>query len=350
MAIITIIGAGAMGSAFSVPCTDRGHEVRLVGTHLDDELVAAIDAGRPHPRIGVAIPRERLTVGGAGRLSDAVADADLVVVAVNSLGIQWAIERLGDLLERPVPLLLLTKGLHAEDSRLVVFPDLIRRELARRVAGDVPIMAIGGPSIARELAERRDTSVVLAGNDGERCAAIAAMLTTDYYHIRTSSDAVGVEVAAAFKNLYALAVGICEADQETRAGRVGGPVGFNPAAAVFAQAIAEIAYLARAFGGSTRDVYGLAGVGDLYVTSRRGRNRRAGALLASGISWSDVRAHQMPDDTIEGAELAVAIAPTLRRLMQRGTLDASRLPLLSVVVDTVVDGRTPQIPWSEFFD
>lgn len=349
MGVITILGAGAMGSAFTVPCTDRGHEVRLVGTHLDGELIAAVREGLPHPRIDVSISRKNLAVAEPSRFREMVEDADLLVVGVSSPGIPWIIKTLAETLVAPIPILLLTKGLHVDGERIVVFPDYLRRHLSHLTGLGFQVMAIGGPSIARELAERRDTSIVLAGSDPDQCMSAAAMISTDYYHVRPESDHIGVEVAAAFKNLYAIAVGICEGSAELRAKRVGGSIGFDPAAAVFAQSIAEIAYLSDIVGGKAETVYGLAGVGDLYVTSRRGRNNRAGKMLAGGMPWVELRHTAMRNDTIEGAELAAAIAPTITNLLSRGVLEEHLIPLLRTVIATVVHGKTPEIPWSEFF-
>lgn len=335
-----------MGSAFSVPCADRGHRVRLVGTHLDEEYLEAMRSDRPHPRLGVPVPRENVRIAAAQELPSMVDGADMIVLGVNSRGIEWAADVLGEVLSRPVPLLLLTKGLYADGEGLVVFPDYLRRRLSRRLSGDIPVMAIGGPSIARELVERRETAVVLAGTDAERLRSVAEMIATPRYHVRPDGDVTGVEVAAAFKNLYAIVVGLCEGTEDLRRERPAGSLGFNPAAAVFAQAIREMAYLADLVGGSRESVYGLAGVGDLYVTSRRGRNNRAGKLMAAGISWKELRASTMRDDTIEGAELAIAIASTIQRLRERGMIDPDRIPLLQFVIDLVVHGSSPDIPWS----
>lgn len=321
-----------------------------MGTHLDGDLLTEMRGGRPHPRLGVVIPRSGLVIADDTELSASVADADLVVLGVNSQGIEWALEVLGRTLRQPVPLLLLTKGLFADGERLAILPDYVRRELSRSRHGDIPVMAIGGPSIARELAEYRDTSIVLAGTDADLCRSTADRIRGDHYHIQTSADTVGVEVAAAFKNLYAIAVGLCEGSSEIRAERNHGALGFNPAASVFAQAIREIAYLAELLGGTAASVYGLAGVGDLYVTSRRGRNNRAGKLMASGTSWAELRRSTMRDDTIEGAELAIAIAPTIMHLIECGRIDHARIPLLQVVIDVVVHGKPPAIPWSRFLE
>ena len=118
MAKITILGAGVMGSAFSVPLADNGHEIKLVGTHLDEEIVEQIHQDRIHPRLGVALPNsvQPLTYD---RLGDAIDGADLLVVAVNSLGIDWVgmmLSMLGDELHPDMPLLFLTKGLEGKND------------------------------------------------------------------------------------------------------------------------------------------------------------------------------------------------------------------------------------------
>ncbi|MEZ4560246.1 MAG: hypothetical protein R2851_06470 [Caldilineaceae bacterium] len=102
-------------------------------------------------------------------------------------------------------------------------------------------------------------------------------------------------------------------------------------------------------GGDLRSVYTLPGAGDLYVTSMGGRNSRMGRHLGMGMSYSDAKRTHMPDDTIEGAELALAMGPTVERMVAAGTLDGAAIPLMRTMIQIVCNDAPVDIPWDDFF-
>jgi glycerol-3-phosphate dehydrogenase (NAD(P)+) len=110
-----------------------------------------------------------------------------------------------------------------------------------------------------------------------------------------------------------------------------------------------MAYMVDHMGGQRRSVFTLPGAGDQYVTSMGGRNGRMGRWLGLGMAYSQAKARYMADETIEGAELALAIGPTLEALVARGELDGAALPLLRTMVDIVCRDAPVAIPWDEFF-
>ncbi|MCC6457109.1 MAG: glycerol-3-phosphate dehydrogenase [Caldilineaceae bacterium] len=348
MANVVILGAGLMGSAFSTPLADNGHAVRLVGTHLDDEIIEEIHDSGIHPRLRVKLPAA-VSPYSYDRLGEAMAGADLVVVGVNSLGVEWASFMLGDLLSPDIPLLMLTKGLEGDGERLHLLPELLRSGLPPALHSSVQIAAIGGPSIAGELAVRRHTCVVITGQDRDLLERLAALIRTPYYHVWPNTDFVGVEVSVAMKNVYALAVGIVGGLLEKEGTGDDGYVMHNLAAAIFAQGLGEMAYLVEEMGGDRATVLGLPGAGDLYVTSMGGRNGRMGRWLGLGHHYIDAKKKYMAAETIEGAELALAIGPTIEEMVYRGKLDARRLPLLRAMIQVVCNDALARIPWDDFF-
>lgn len=353
MANVVILGAGLMGSAFSTPLSDNGHAVRLVGTHLDDEIIEELHETGIHPRLRLALP-PTVQPYTYDRLDEAVAGADLVVVGVNSLGVDWASYMLGAVLTPGTPVLMLTKGLEGDKQGLHLLPHVLRQGFPPDLQASVSIAAIGGPSIAGELAVRRHTCVVITGTDRELLDRLAGMLRTPYYHVWPHTDFVGVEVSVAMKNVYALAVGIMGGLLEKEGAVETGPGGptyvmHNLAAAIFAQGLAETAYLVEHLGGKRETVMGLPGAGDLYVTSMGGRNGRMGRWLGLGVRYTDAKKKYMPTETIEGAELALAIGPTIEHMIYRGELDGTRLPLLRMMVQVVCNDELVRIPWESFF-
>lgn len=348
MAKIVVLGAGVMGSAFTTMPAQNGHTVALVGTHLDGDIIEELHESGVHPRL-----KSRLQAGVAplsiDRLDEALHGADLVVVGVNSNGVSWAAQTLGSRLPPQVPLLFLTKGLAAHGDRLLILPHKLRGELPPDLAARVSLNAVGGPSIAGELSEKRHTCVVITGSDATLLAKLADWLRTPYYHVWTNTDLIGVETCVAMKNVYALAVGLVGGMLEAEGVAANGAVMFNVAAGIFAQGLWEIAYMVDWMGGDRRTVYSLPGAGDLYVTSMGGRNARMGRHLALGTPYSVAKSKYMPDDTIEGAQLAQAIGPTVERLVAEGRMDGGAIPLLRTMIRIVMHDEPVLIPWDAFF-
>lgn len=347
MANIVILGAGLMGSAFSVPLSDNGHRVNLVGTHLDSDIIEEVHESGVHPRLKVKLP-ETVTPYTYDRLAEAAREADLVVVGVNSLGVEWAADRLGDVLRPETPVLMLTKGLEGDGERLRILPDVLRAGLPDDLRRQVQIAAVGGPSIAGEVAVRHHTCVMVTGTDAALLERLAAMLRTPRYHVWTSTDFVGVEMCVAMKNVYALAVGIVGGLLE-KEGAANDYVMHNLAAALFAQGLWETAYLVDVAGGRRESVFSLPAAGDLYVTSMGGRNGRMGRLIGLGMPYTDAKTQHMAGITIEGAELALAVGPTIEQMALDGKLDRARLPLLRTMIQIVCNDAPVRFPWDEFF-
>jgi glycerol-3-phosphate dehydrogenase (NAD(P)+) len=348
MPTILVLGAGVMGTALTIPLADNGHAVRLVGTHLDGDIIEEIHESRIHPRLKVKVP-DSVRPYTCDRLGEAMQGVDTLVLAVSSPGIGWAAGVLAPWLSPGLPVVFLTKGLAADGRRLYLLPDAFRDQLPAAYRAGVPLAAVGGPSIAGELAVRRHTHVVLAGSDPALLERIAGQWRTPYYHLSISTDLAGVEVCVALKNLYALAVGMVQGWLETTHAAVNEAAMVNPASALFAQGLAEMAYLARYMGGRPESAYGLPGAGDFYATCQNGRNSRMGRLLGLGLGYRQAKARHMPGETVEGAELALAIGPTLEALIRRGELEDAALPLLRALLAAVCYETPPALPWDEFF-
>lgn len=345
MGRVVVLGAGAMGTAFTVPLADNGHDVALVGTHLDSDIIAALRAGRPHPRLGV-VTADRVRPHTHEELPRVLDGADMVVLGVSSPGIPWAASKLSPVLRPHLPVVALTKGMAVLAGTLRILPDAFTALLPPTLHSSVPVTAIGGPCIAGELAVRRQTAVTLAGHDRALVERIASMLATGYYHVHPSHDLAGLEICAAFKNLFAIGVGASKGLEEKAPPVANSAAMHNPAAALFAQALSELAHLVERLGGRAATAWGLAGAGDLYVTALSGRNARLGRWLGLGLSYAQAKGEHMADETVEGAELALTAGPTLRALMERGTLDAVQLPLMRSILAAICDGAPLTPPWA----
>jgi glycerol-3-phosphate dehydrogenase (NAD(P)+) len=337
-----------MGSAMTLPFADRAMRVRLVGTHLDRAIIDSVKATELHPRLNVTLPKD-IAAFHHEEFGEALStDSDFVLLGVASAGVGWAIDRLCENLKRPVPVVMITKGLQPENNNLLAFPDVVSRELKRRLGFEVPVAAIGGPCIAGELAVRRQTGTVIVARDAALAEKFCRDFETDYYHPRASTDMMGVEVCAAFKNFFAIAVGWAKGQLAVMQEAQNRALNNNPAAILFDQATRELMTLALALGGTSESVWGMPGVGDLYVTCQAGRNSRLGDHLGRGMTYDAVKTGPMKDDTVEGAELGRAVAPMLRGMMASGKFSPSALPLTVALLDSLVEDKPFAPQWSQF--
>lgn len=346
MARIVILGAGVMGTAFGVPLADRGHRVAYVGTPLDRDWIASMQETGRHPKLGVTIPETATAHQDEDLAAVLSGGADLLVLGVSSAGVDWAIDRLARTLPPGLPILLLTKGLAATGDSLRILPDVVTEGLVAAGHRDVRIAAVGGPCIAGELAVRRETGVVIAAPDRRMTDWLVELTAAPYYHARPSTDMIGVEACAALKNFYALGIGYPAGVQQADRPAANDAVRHNPAAGLFDQAILEMVYLVDHLGGQTETVYGLAGVGDLYVTCQAGRNSRMGRWLGTGLTYSETMATHMKGETVEGADLARTIGPTVDRLLAHEHMKRDRLPLAMAIIDAICHDRPVEMPWS----
>ncbi len=343
---IVILGAGVMGSAMAFPATAAGNSVTLVGTHLDREIIESVVATGRHPRLDLPMPAgvvARQHDGFAGSLTDRTA---LVILGVSSPGVDWAIEKLGRELRRPIPVLMITKGLAVRGGSLEVLPTKVARELEARLGFRVPVMAVGGPCIAGELAACRPSCVVFTGEAGTPLDAAVAMLATDFYFPRAHRDLVGVEASVALKNLFVIGISSVAGLLEREGKGPNGAVMHNLSASLFAQAVQEIAYLVRSLGGDPLTAFGLPGVGDLYVTSQGGRTTLLGRYLGLGLTYREARQKHLAGVMIEAAELGAAVGPTFRAMMADGRLEPARLPLTRAILDALLSEKPLRIDWS----
>ncbi len=337
-----ILGAGVMGSAFTLPLADAGCAVRLVGTHLDAELIGDVRRDGVHPRLRAPLPAAIQTFQHDELAAAVAGGVDLVVLGVSSAGVDWAVERLRPLLDRATPILMLTKGLAADGERITILPETVEAALG------CPTGAVGGPCIAGELVVRRYTGTVVSFSDPALIQPVLAMVDAPYYHARASHDLVGTEVCAAFKNFMALGIGAAQGMLDVAEPAVNEARMHNPAAALFNQALLELSRLNTALGGNAATVHGLAGVGDLYVTAQGGRNSRMGRLLGAGWAYSKAKAQRMAEDTVEGAELAFTLGPTLDTMLADGRLVPGDLPLTRAIMASIRTDAPFAPDWTRF--
>lgn len=349
MSIITIVGAGLMGSATAYPLADNGHTVRLVGTHLDGDIITSCRERHYHPRLKRELP-SGVQAFYVDEVAQALDGAEVIVSGVNSLGVRWIGRTIGPHLRPGQTIIAVTKGLEAtEDGQLAILPDVLANELPAGIRQQVKMAAVGGPCIAGELAGRRPSCVVFGCRDGETARALAGIFRTPYYHIWTTTDLLSLEVCAALKNAYTLGVGLAAGLLE-RAGGVDAADAHmhNLAAGIFGQSVTEMARVLQALGGTLSFAYGLPGAGDQYVTCMGGRTVKLGRLLGLGHTYAEARAI-MAGETLESVEIIRNMARALPGLEASGAIDPAELPLLRALIGIVAHGQPVDLPLDVFF-
>jgi glycerol-3-phosphate dehydrogenase (NAD(P)+) len=280
---IAVIGGGAWGTALAQAAAMAGREVVIVAR--DDATIGEINAHHANARY---LPDVRLLPAITAAKT---ADADIFILAVPAQATRAALH------QHRVhgPTILSAKGL--EHGTL-----LRQSEVLQELAPDAVPFVLSGPSFATDVAAGRPTAVTLAGDDAEETSELAAALAGPGFRPYAADDPIGVELAGALKNIYALASGAVD----------GAQLGASARAALIARAFAEMNRLVVAMGGSASTLTGLAGLGDLTLscTSPQSRNYRYGLALGQG---------RLPN---VGLAEGVATAPVAMALAARHNVDA----------------------------
>jgi glycerol-3-phosphate dehydrogenase (NAD(P)+) len=347
MSKIVIIGAGAMGTAFAFPCLDNNHDTNIIGTHLENNFIDQIKENkRLHPGLNTNIP-EGVNLAKFENFNSVLnSNVDLIVLGISSKGIEWIAEQLSQVYKKTkLPnLLMLTKGLSIYNEEYELLVDKLERLLSAKGIKEVNISAVGGPCLATGLANKVHSSVVIANKDILVAKKIAGMLNTNYYHTSFSDDLNGVEVSAAIKNIFSMAVGaskgLCSKNisEEVREKNY-----LNTASALIKQSVQEMEIFVEHLKGRKETVKGLAGLGDLYVSSGGGRNSKMGGYIGDGMTFTEAKKTKMEKVTVEGADLAIEIGKKVNQ-----DFDKKRLPLMLGMINAIIGDKKLELDWQYF--
>ena len=347
MSKIVIIGAGAMGTAFTIPCIDNNHDTNIVGTHLENDFIdEIIKNNRLHPGIDANIPEGINLIKYENFDSTLGSNTDLIVLGISSKGIEWAAEQLSRVYkDQKLPnLLMLTKGLSIHNNNYELLVDKLERLLSEKGIKEVSISAIGGPCLATGLANKVHSSVVVANKSMSVAKKIANMINTNYYHTSYSDDINGVEVSAAIKNIFSMAVGAAKGLCSNNVSeKIREKNYLNTASALIKQSIQEMEIFVEHLKGKKETVKGLAGLGDLYVSSGGGRNSKMGSYIGEGMTFSEAKKIKMEKVTVEGADLAIEIGKKVNQ-----DFDKKKLPLMLGMINAIMNDKKLELEWQYF--
>ena len=292
----TVFGAGAMGTAVAMHLARAGNETTLWAAPWDAAVLPSLSEQRRHPGLPEFLP-DALKVLGPAEMGAALDGLEVAVMGAHSVGAR----NLARTVMNDAPALPITvtvaKGLEPRTRKRMsaVYAEEI---------GHTRIVTMGGPCLAPELAEGRPSAAVLAGVDAAAVDAAAAAFSSGTLSVWTTDDVIGVEYCTVAKNVAAIGMGIVDG-----IGKVTSTEFRNAKAALYTQAVHELAELVMAFGGRRETATGLAGVGDTLVTSLGGRNRLYGELIGEGADPKEALADlERRGMTVEGVESARDVA------------------------------------------
>jgi len=339
---IIIIGAGAMGSAFAVPCLENQNDVTLIGTHLEDELIKSIKSNNSfHPALNMELP-SKLKVEKFDKLSSIFeSGVDIIVAGVSSLGIEWFVDQISKYYKKNLPIILLTKGLAIEKKELITLSDKIKKLLKEKSHNEVNVSAIKGPCLATGLANKMRTGTVIANPDIKETQFLKKIISTDYYSTEISDDLTGIELSGAIKNIYSMLIGASEGLSNSKASKeIQSKYYLNTSASLIHRSISEMVEFVSHYGGRAETVYGLAGLGDLYVSAIGGRNSMMGKYLGEGYLYKEAKEKFMKNITVEGAQLALEIGPQILQ-----DLNSKHFPLMFSMLKAICENKKLEIIW-----
>ena len=318
-----------MGTALLTPLRAGGHELHLWGTEHDTAIIETLQSGGTHPRLGTRLPPGVFTFRD-NEVKAALESAEIVVVAITSNAIRPVIGRIADDLGDPRAIVVVGKGFDAgpNGDEILLLPHVMA-EFIR-----APVVGVGGPSIAKEVALGTPTAAIFAGSDSEALSFTRQVFNTAAYAIETTDDIAGLEVAAAMKNAYGVAIGIADGIEK----RTALPHA-NMRAALFPHAVREMSLLAESLGGRRETVAGLAGAGDLQVTVTAGRNRLLGERIGMGLSGAEAFQELTAAGTTTEGYLAARYGYRLaERAIPAGEPVSRSYPLLDALYRVLYDG------------
>lgn len=317
---IGVLGAGTWGIALARMLAKSGYDV-TVWSAVKDEI-DYIKANHAHPNLpGCDIPE---SIKYTYSIEDACTDKDIILMAVASVFVRSTAARLAPYLKENQIIVDVAKGI--ERDSLFTMTEVIRDELERNgVKGFKNLVALSGPTHAEEVAKDLPTAIVSACENQKTAQFVQDIFMNTCMRVYTNSDIKGVEICGALKNIIALASGIC----------YGLGYGDNAKAALITRGMAEISRLGLAMGCNPATFSGLAGVGDLIVTttSMHSRNNRAGLYIGQGLT---------PEEAIKKVGMVVEGINAIPAALELAEKYQIEMPIVSAVNAVVNENADPR--------
>ena len=315
---ILVIGGGAMGSAFTIPCLENNNQVTITEPYSKVFIKNLSSKNKFHSALKINLPKKlRFRKFSSNLLNEKF---DLIVIALSLSGIDFIGKKLKNSKTKS-PILVLTKGLKYEKKKKKIWTISEQLNKNYNVSN---ISVLKGPCLAKELARKNKTSVVIANKNIKIAKFIGKIISTNYYLTEFSKDVIGIEVCSAIKNIYSMIIGAGQS--------------LNSSSNLFQKSILEMKYLVKYFNGKDETISGLAGVGDLYVSAAGGRNSKMGSYLGKGFTFKYAKKKFMQNDTVEGEQLVREIAPFIFNRINK-----KKIPLMIFLLKAILQNKKLKI-------
>ena len=336
-----IIGAGAMGTAFSMPCVENFNNVTLIGTHLETKLIKKLKKNRFHPVLKSYLPKKVKILDHKYLDKELNKNPHYIVIAVSSKGIKWVCDKLIKNYKKKYSLILLTKGLSVFKGNIITISQEINYFFNKSKLPKQIITSIKGPCLAAGLINKIRTSTVIANENITIAKKISKLISTNYYKVEISRDINGVEALGAIKNIYAMLIGASWGlSGKNIKSKIRDKYYHNTSSSLFSEAILEMKKFSIKMKGLPNTVYGLAGLGDLYVSVAGGRNSLMGYFLGKGKKYIDIKKNEMKNITTEGSELALDIGLIIKKKYNKRDF-----PIMFSLINSICSNKKLQIKW-----
>ena len=292
-----------MGSAFTIPCIENNNKVTITEPYSKIFIRNLSSKNKFHSALKINLPKSLKFKKFSKNLIKE--NFDLIVIALSLSGIDF-IGKQQKNSKIQTTILVLTKGLKYEKKSNKI---LTISEQLKNNYGVKNISILKGPCLAKELAKKNQTNVIIANKNISMAKKIGKIISTKYYLTEYSKDIKGIEVCSAIKNIYSMIIGSGQS--------------LNASSNLFQKSVIEMNYLTKYFKGKEETTLSLAGVGDLYVSAAGGRNSKIGSYLGKGFTFKTAKKRFMPNDTVEGEQLVREIAPFILK-----KIDTKKVPLM----------------------
>lgn len=326
MTNVTVLGAGAWGTAFGQVLADAGNDVTMWA--IEPEIVEGI---RDHHRNAVRLPVvDRLpdNMTATGDRAEAVRNAEIIVVAIAAQFARVALVEFKGMIPENAIVVSLMKGIERGTNKRM--DEVVRESLDLDAAH---FAAVSGPNLSKEIAVRQPAATVVGCADLGNAERVARACTTDYFKAFVTTDVIGLEMCGSLKNVVALAVGMAR----------GAGYGENTAAMIETRGLAELTALGEAAGADPKTFAGLAGVGDLIATcgSPLSRNYTFGANLGKGLT---------PDEAAKVSNGVAEGVPTTAAVVALGERYGMPTPLANAMNRVLEEGISCADMLAQLFD
>jgi glycerol-3-phosphate dehydrogenase (NAD(P)+) len=308
-----VVGAGAWGTALADLLTRNGHDVQLWAYEAD--VVESINQKHENVRF-LAGHKLAPALKATSDLQRAVDGAELVTLATPSHVLRSILRSVGKSIPRSAPIVVASKGI--EKGTLCLMTEVAEQEIS-----GATVVALSGPSFAKEVVTGQPTAVVVASEADGPASVAQLAFSSPYFRAYTHTDVTGVELGGALKNVMAVATGIAE----------GLGLGFNARAALVTRGLAEMTRLGLALGAEQSTFAGLAGLGDLVLTctGSLSRNRAVGVEVGKGKTLEEV---------LRGKETVAEGVVTAQSARELAAREGVEMPIVDTVNRVLFEGQS----------